>query len=204
MPIVLYPRQRQILEYISQYIQRYGMAPTLTDLAKTLKVSTVTMYEHLEKLEQKGVLRRVPGKGRSLEVVEENIPKGVSEGVQLPIMGFIAAGSPIEPYSQNDVYLPVSPALLTSTKPHYVLQVKGDSLIDEGIFDGDYVVIEHRQDAQDGDLVVALLESGLATLKKIFFEKDRVKLAPANAKHNPIYSTSVTIQGRAVAVIRKY
>lgn len=204
MPVVLYRKQREILDFISQYIQRFGYAPTLKEIADAADTTVTTIFEHLDVLEKKGVLRKSSGQTRGLEIIDASIFPVATDGIQLPILGFIAAGSPIEPYSQNDAYLPVSPTMVSIAKPHYVLQVRGNSMIDEGILDGDYVVIEHRQDAKDGDIVVAVLETGLATLKRIFFENDRVKLAPANTQMSPIWATNVKIQGRVVGVIRRY
>ncbi|MBI4991520.1 hypothetical protein HZB96_05525 [Candidatus Gottesmanbacteria bacterium] len=100
--------------------------------------------------------------------------------------------------------MPVPAGLLSNKKPGFILQVKGSSMIDEGILDGDYVVIQHQQDAQNGDIVVAILPNGLATLKRIIFEKERIRLEPANSSMSPIYTTHVKIQGRVVAVFRKY
>lgn len=204
MPVVLYRKQREIVDFISQYIQRYGYAPTLKEIAEAADITVTTIFEHLDVLEKKGVLRKSSGQVRGLEIIEANIFPVATDGIQLPILGFIAAGSPIEPYPQEEAYLPVSPTMISAAKPHYVLQVRGNSMIDEGILDGDFVVIEHRQDAKDGDIVVAVLETGLATLKRIFFEKDRVKLAPANPQMSPIWATNVKIQGRVVGVIRRY
>ncbi|MBI4100209.1 transcriptional repressor LexA [Candidatus Microgenomates bacterium] len=204
MPVVLYRKQREILEFISQYNQRYGYAPTLKEIGESTGTSIATIYEHVETLIKKGVLTKKDGLSRSLEIVDDKIPKMASEGVQLPIMGFIAAGAPLEPHTDPDAYLSVSPSLLGGSKPHFVLQVKGTSLIEDGILEGDYVVIEHRDDAKNGDLVVAILESGLATLKKIYFEKDRVCLRPANKDMSPIYATNVRVQGKVVGLIRKY
>ena len=120
------------------------------------------------------------------------------------MLGFIAAGAPLEPYTDPNFYISVAPSMIASNQPHYVLQVKGQSMIDDGIFDGDYVVIQHQQDAKNGDIVVALLPNGLATLKRIYFEKDKIKLMPSNSTMSPIFTTHVKIQGKCVGLIRKF
>lgn len=204
MPVVLYRKQREILEYISQYAQRHGFSPTLKEISEATGTSIATVYEHVETLITKGVLRKEHGLSRSLEIIEDKVPKLAADGLQLPIMGFIAAGSPLEPYTDPDAYFSVSPTMIKSNKPHFILQVKGSSMIDDGIFDGDYVIVEHRTDAKNGDMVVAILESGLATLKRIYFEADRICLKPSNVEMPPIYTNDVRVQGKVVAVIRRY
>jgi repressor LexA len=118
-------------------------------------------------------------------------------------LGYIAAGSPIEPYSDEDASFRVSPELITGKKRAYVLQVKGQSMIEDHIDDGDYVVVEETQNVNNGDIVIALLDNGLATLKRYYKEVTRVRLEPANANMSPIYATNVQIQGRVVGLIRK-
>lgn len=204
MPIVLYRKQREILEFISQYSQRHGFSPTLKEIGESVNASIATIYEHIEVLIKKGVIKKEHGLSRSLEIIDEKIPKIASQGLHLPIMGFIAAGFPLEPYTDPNAYFPISPAMIKSHKPHFILQVKGSSMIDDGIFEGDYVIVEHREDAKNGDMVVAILDNGLATLKRIFFETDRVCLRPSNTDMSPIYATSVRIQGRVIGVIRRY
>ena len=120
------------------------------------------------------------------------------------MLGFIAAGAPIEPYTDPNATFSVSPALVSAKKRSYVLQVKGDSMIEDGILDGDFVVIEEQNVANNGDIIVALLENGVATLKRFFKEKDRIRLQPANSAMKPIYAKKVTVQGKVVGVIRKF
>jgi repressor LexA len=119
-------------------------------------------------------------------------------------MGFIAAGSPLEPYTDPNEYLAVPPGMVSPQKTGYLLKVKGKSMIEDGIMDGDYVVIQHQEDAKNGDIVVALLPNGLATLKRIYFEKERIRLMPANSEMSPIYATHVKIQGICVGLLRRY
>lgn len=206
MPAILYPRERQLLDFITQFITRYGYAPTLKEIGEAMDIhSPATIHEHVDRLRQKGFIRKLDGTARGLEVVAENYrPAGNAATMELPVLGFIAAGSPLEPYTDPNFYISVAPSMLASNQPHYVLQVKGQSMIEDGIFDGDYVVIQHQQDAKNGDIVVALLPNGLATLKRIYFEKDKIKLMPSNSTMSPIFTTHVKIQGRCVGLIRKF
>lgn len=206
MAAVLYNRERQVLEFITQYIQRHGYAPTLSEIAESMGVNAVsTIHEHLERLVQKGFIKKTAGFERGLEIIVNKVRFNENEtAVELPVLGFIAAGAPLEPHTDPNFYMPVPAGLLSNKKPGFILQVKGSSMIDEGILDGDYVVIQHQQDAQNGDIVVAILPNGLATLKRIIFEKERIRLEPANSSMSPIYTTHVKIQGRVVAVYRKY
>ncbi len=205
MPAILYPRERQLLDFITQFITRYGYAPTLKEIGEAMNIhSPATIHEHVDRLRQKGFIRKLDGTARGIEIVSENYrPAGNAATMDLPVLGFIAAGSPLEPYTDPNFYISVAPSMIASSQPHYVLQVKGQSMIEDGILDGDYVVIQHQQDAKNGDIVVALLPNGLATLKRIYFEKDRIKLMPANAAMSPIFTTHVKIQGKCVGLIRK-
>jgi len=203
MPPVVYKRQLQILGFIRQYIDTYGFAPTLKQIAEALEVSSLaTIHEHLQALEKKGLIRKKTGATRGI-VLTEHIPH-TSQGLEVPIMGYIAAGSPIEPYTDPNATISISPAMVSSTKRVFVLQVKGESMIEDGIFDGDFVVIEQQEQADNGDIVVALLNNGLATLKRYYREPSRIRLQPANKTMSPIYAKEVTIQGRVVGLIRKY
>lgn len=204
MPVTLYRRQRQIIDFLSQYIQRNGYSPTLQDIASAIGVSSLaTVHEHLAALEKKGVIKKYEGSVRGIELLDRSVPHDV-QGVELPIMGYIAAGRPIEPYTETDAAYQVAPSMVTGKKRAYVLQVRGESMVEEGILDGDYVVVEEEAEVRDGDIVVALLDNGLATLKRFFKETTRVRLEPANSKMSPIYASKVQIQGRVVGLIRRY
>ncbi len=204
MPVILYRRQRQIVDFIAQYIQKNGYSPTLQDIASALGVNSLaTVHEHLEALVKKGVIKKYEGAVRGIELLDRKISR-FNEGIELPIMGFIAAGRPIEPYTDPNATYMVAPNMASGKRRAYVLRVKGQSMMEEGILDGDYVVVEERDDATDGDIVVALLDNGLATLKRFFREATRVRLEPANSNMSPIYATKVRIQGRVVGVIRRY
>jgi len=204
MPVTLYKRQKQILDFISQYIQKDGYSPTLTEIAEAIGVSSLaTVHEHLTAMEKKGVIKRYEGSVRGIELVDKKLGQ-LTKGVEIPIMGFIAAGKPIEPHTDPNATVHISPSLLTGKKRAFILQVKGNSMIEEGILDGDYVVIEQQDTARNGEIVVALLENGFATLKRFFKEATRVRLEPANAKMSPIFAREVKIQGKVVGVIRRF
>jgi repressor LexA len=204
MPITLYKRQKQILDFIGQYIQKFGTSPTLQEIADSLGVSSLaTVHEHLQTLSKKGVIRRFEGAVRGIELIDSKIGS-VIEGIELPILGYIAAGSPIQPMTDPNASLRVASSMLSGKKRSYVLQVRGDSMIEEGILDGDFVVIEEKKEARDGEIVVALLDNGLATLKKFFKEATRIRLEPANSSMKPIYASNVTIQGAVVGLVRRF
>ncbi len=204
MAVTLYKRQRQIVDFIAQYIQRNGYSPTLREIADAIGVNSLaTVHEHLQALERKRIIRKHEGSARGIELIDRTFIK-VSESVDLPILGYIAAGLPIEPHTDPNATFKVSPELISGKRRSYVLQVKGESMIEDHIADGDFVVIEETQDVTDGDIVVALLDNGLATLKRIYRETTRVRLEPANASMSPIYATNVQVQGRVVGLIRKF
>lgn len=203
MPVTLYRRQKQILDFISQYIQKNGYSPTLQQIAEALGVhSLATVHEHLTAMVKKGIIRRFEGAVRGIEIIDKKLGE-ITTGIELPILGLIAAGLPIEPYTDPNATVSVSSGLLSGTKPAFVLQVKGESMIEDGILDGDFVVVEQQEEAKNGDIVVALLENGFATLKRYFRETTRIRLEPANAKMSPIFTTKVRIQGKVVGIIRK-
>lgn len=205
-PVTLYKRQREILDYISQYIQKNGTSPTLQEIADAMSLSSLaTVHEHLQALTKKGLIRRFEGAVRGIEILDEKISATLM-GVELPLVGYIAAGEPIDAIENPSETITVSPDLVSRVKRCYVLQVKGDSMIDEGIYNGDYVVIQQQETANNGDIVVALLDNGFATLKSFFKERNRIRLQPANKNMDPIYADprQVKIQGKVTGVIRKY
>lgn len=207
MPVTLYNRQRQILDFVAQYVQKNGYSPTLQEIAKALGVSSLaTVHEHLEAMEKKGVIKRYDGSVRGLEILDKTAAERTRAdvAVELPVLGFIAAGQPIEPYTDPNATFGVPPSMVSPKKRCFVLQVKGDSMIEAGIYDRDYVVVEQTENAINGEVVVALLENGFATLKRYFKEATRVRLEPANSTMSPIFVTKVRIQGKVVGVIRKF
>lgn len=203
MTPVVYKRQAIILDFLKQYIQKYGVAPTLRKIAEATGVSSLsTIHEHLTNLEKQGLIKRT-NRGKNIEILDEEISFS-PKGVEVPVLGYIAAGLPIEPYSDPNAKIGIPPSFASDNKRVFVLQVRGDSMIEEQIRDGDYVVCEETQTAKNGDIVVALLDNGMATLKKFFKEATRIRLEPANAKMSPIFVKNVRVQGRVVGLIRKY
>jgi repressor LexA len=204
MAPIIYKRQAQILDFIKQHIESTGSAPTLRQIADAIGVSSLaTVHEHLATLQEKGLIKRKAGKVRAIELSHTKIDFS-SDGIQVPILGFIAAGAPIEPYIDPNATMSIPSPFVSGRKRVYVLQVRGESMIDEQIRDGDYVVIEQAEDARNGEIVVALLDNGMATLKRFFRETTRVRLEPANARMSPIFVKNVRIQGKVVGLIRRY
>ncbi len=204
MPVTLYRRQKQILRFLRDYIDKYGYSPTLGEIADAMGVSSLaTVHEHIQALVKKGVIRKFEGAVRGIEILDHNIASTL-KGIELPVLGFIAAGQPIMPYTDPDATVHIANTLVSDKKRSYVLQVKGDSMIEDGILDGDFVIIEEQNFAYNGNIVVALLNNGLATLKRYFKEENRIRLEPANASMEPIYATDVQIQGKCVGVIRRF
>lgn len=206
MATIIYKRQRQILDYINQNIAKYGYAPTLTEIAEYFGLSSLaTVHEHLSVLEKKGLIRRYRGAVRGIEVMEDsNKPGALLASIELPILGFIACGEPIEPYTDPSATLMVSSNLIRPGEKSFILQAKGDSMVDDGILSGDYLLIKEQDSANNGDIVVAVLKNGFATLKRFYREKDRIRLQPANSTMSPIYVTEVKIKGKVVSVIRQF
>lgn len=204
MPVTLYKKQKQILDFISQYIQKNGYSPTLQEIAQAMGLSSLaTVHEHLQALVKKGVVKRFEGAVRGIELIDERISTTLN-GIELPLVGYIAAGKPIEAIEDITETVVVNADLVSKVKRCFVLQVKGDSMIMDGILDGDHVVVAQQDTANNGDIVVALVDDGYATLKRYYKEKDRIRLQPANPNMQPIYATEVKIQGRVTGIIRRY
>lgn len=208
MPGVLYRKEREVLEYLAQFQKQYGYSPTLTEISKaTGHKSNSTVHTIIRALVEKGYVQKVDGNTRVLKILDEKAALGLlgqQPSIELPLMGFIAAGRPLEPHTDPNATFQISASMISGKKTAYVLQVKGESMIDEGILDGDYVVIEKSEIASNGDIVVALVDDNLATLKKFYKEGERVVLKPANSTMDPIYPNSLKIQGIAVGVVRKF
>lgn len=197
----LTPKQLRLLQFIRDYRRARGYAPTMQELADEFRVSKVTVFEHVEALQKKGFLARLPHKARSLQL-SDDIDFPDERPTLLPLAGYIAAGRPIEAIQQDESF-DLENAFVTQ-KGTYVLKVKGDSMIDDAICDGDFVVIENRQTARNGETVVALLGDGSATLKRFYKEKEGVRLQPANSKYQPIITKDVAVQGVVIGVLRRY
>ena len=205
---VLYRKEREVLEFLAQFQRQYSYSPTLAEIAKaTGHRSNSTVHTLVKSLVEKGYIQKVEGNTRVLKIIDEKVTfsmLGSKPAIELPLMGFIAAGSPLEPHTDPNATFHVSASLLSGQKTAYVLQVKGQSMIEDGILDGDYVVIEKINEAMDGDIVVAIVDDNLATLKKFFRENGVVVLKPANSEMQPIYPKNLIVQGKVVGLVRKF
>lgn len=215
MQAFLTRRQKEVLDFILEFREQEGISPTHREICDRFGYSSYgTVHKHLKLLRDKGFLQRAGHQKRGIAVVEETVrqqqsatasPIAVGERVQeLPFHGRIAAGRPIEALSGTDT-LGVPPHLLAGGKPHFVLRVAGDSMIEEGIHDGDFVVVRGTDAAEMGEMVVALID-GEATLKRYYPENGRVRLQPANAAMEPLWvdPEQLTVQGIVVGLMRKY
>ena len=196
-------RQKQILDFVAQHIAREGYAPTIEEIGGHFGLrSLATVHKHLTNLQRKGLIKREWNRSRALELVPSEMEV---RAVELPLLGRVAAGSPIEAIeSAETVFVPED---MLGRGETYVLQVKGDSMIEEQIRDGDYVIVENRQEARDGEMVIALIDGESVTLKKLFREPGRrVRLQPANARLDPIYvdADRLQVQGVVIGVLRRY
>ena len=192
-------RQKEILDFIRSYRAEHGISPTQREIRETFKLSSFgTVQKHLKRLEEKGALAREWNRSRGIAPKEE---PPVSRGV--PLLGLVAAGRPIEPFPQEESI--EVPSSLLGKGEHFVLRVRGESMIEDGILDGDFVVVSRREKAESGQTVVALVR-GEATLKRYYTEGHRVRLQPANAAMKPLTfeARDVTIQGVVTGLIRDY
>ncbi len=202
----LTPKQLRILQLIRNHRIAFGYSPTMQELADELGVSKVTVFEHVEALIKKGALKREPNKARSLSIADNTIIPDEAEPLRVPLVGRIAAGHPIEKFPQTDhvdleeIFGP----RVGQRAGVFALQVEGDSMRDEGILHGDYVLIERRETARNGERVVALLPNGETTLKTFFREGNQIRLQPANPEFDPILVKDCKIQGVVIGVMRRY
>jgi len=204
----LTPRQLEIVKFIRTYVAEHEYAPTMQEIADHLGVSRPTVFEHIEALEARGAITRHRTRSRSIELVPELLsqPHEVRiDGFQLPLVGRIAAGQPIEAIEETEV-LDIEALFRGRTGDVFALQVRGSSMIDEQIRDGDFVIVEKRDDARNGETVVALIDDAEATLKKFYHDVGQVRLQPANPRMEPLFvdPERLRIQGVVIGVLRKY
>jgi len=195
-------RQAEILTFIQRYADTHGYPPSVREIGRALGLtSSSTVHSHLAALEKKGYLHRDPSKPRALEVLRDEhavVPKKV---VPLPVVGHVAAGTPILAQENIEDYIPLPVEFLRDTEG-FILRVHGDSMIGAGIYDGDYVIVRRQPTARNGDIVVARLEDD-ATVKRFYREADHVRLQPENPALEPILARDVHIEGKVVGVIRR-
>jgi repressor LexA len=195
-------RQREILDYLNEFIQRHGYAPSLEEIGRKFSLSSLaTVHKHLTNLQEKGFIKRAWNRSRSVELVPT---RAAGRAVELPMLGYVAAGMPIEAVTSNEAIS--VPEDLVGRRETYVLRVRGNSMIDEQIRDGDFVIVEDRKTAENGEMVIALLGGRDATLKKFYREHENIRLQPANPTMNPIIvpADEVQVQGVVVGVMRRY
>jgi len=202
MAIPLTPKQKEVLDYIVSFIHDKGYPPSFREIASGLDLaSPSTVHVHIQALRERGFLRGSSEGMRNLEPTDKAVMWGKS--VILPLKGLITAGQPIEAVEEHETFaVPVE--IAPDSANSYVLRVKGDSMIEDGIFDGDYVIVERNPSPKNGDVVVALLDNAYATLKRFYRERDRIRLQPANSTMKPIYCYDPLIQGVVRAVIRDF
>ena len=197
----LTPKQLKILNFISDFRDRRSYSPTLEEIANAFGVSKITVLQHLRAMEKRGAIRRARYQARAIEICRPADRRRSQRA--LPLVGTIAAGEPIEALEQPDT-LDLDDVIAGKTDP-FLLRVNGDSMIEEQIRDGDYVICERRATARNGETVVALLENDEATLKKFYVERNgRVRLQPAHPTMKPLYPKQINIQGVVIGVLRKY
>lgn len=196
-------KQAEILDFIREYIEEHGYAPSYREIADNFDLSSpATVHQHVQCLVEKGFLTMSDdGEARSLELTAEAQP--VPPSVLLPLAGLITAGEPIEAVEDNET-MAVPTEFVIDGANSYVLQVKGQSMIEDGILDGDYVVIERNPSPKNGEVIVALLDNAFATLKRFYREQNQIRLQPANSTMDPIYVKDCIVQGVVRAVIRKF
>ena len=202
----LTPKQLKILQLIRDKRVQAGYSPTMQELADALGVSKVTVFEHVEALIRKGALTREPNKARSLTIASNIALPDEEQPLRFPLVGRIAAGMPIEKFEDSDALdlADLFGPRVGQINTTFALRVDGESMRDEGILDGDYVIIERRETARDGDRVVALLPNGETTLKTYFRDGDHIRLQPANPEFEPIRVKECKVQGIVIGVLRRY
>ena len=196
-------RQREILDYLAEFIQQHGYAPSLEEIGRRFGLSSLaTVHKHLRNLQEKGFIRRAWNRSRSIELIPTRVG---ARSLELPLMGYVAAGAPIEAVTTAES-IAVPESLVGKPEETYVLRVRGDSMIDEHITDGDFVIVEDRKTAENGEMVIALLNGADATLKTFFEDDGKIRLQPANPTMQPIVidAADLQIQGVVVGVMRKY
>ena len=195
-------KQREILEFMKNEILNKGYPPTVRDICEAVNLkSTSSVHSHLETLEKNGYIHRDPTKPRAIEIIDDNFNLTRREVVNVPLIGQVAAGEPIlaEENITDTISLPTD---IVGDAPSFLLSVRGESMIEAGINDGDYVVVKEQPVANNGDIVVAIIDDG-ATVKRFYKEKDHIRLQPENSSMDPIITTNCSIAGKVVAVFRR-
>ena len=196
---MLTPKQKQIFEYLKKYIKTKGYSPSLEEMGKHFRLFKSTIHQHVEALKEKGYLNKLNNQARAIEIIEYKKPSGL---IEIPLVGTIAAGQPIEAIELPGETVSIAKNEINKLGNYYALRVSGNSMIDDGIFNGDVVIIRRQQTADNGQTVVAIIDNNEATLKRIYKEKNSIKLQPANQEMLPIYRKEVEIRGIVIKIIR--
>ncbi|ABO66555.1 transcriptional repressor LexA [Geobacillus thermodenitrificans] len=198
-------RQQQILEFIKQEVKTKGYPPSVREIGEAVGLaSSSTVHGHLARLESKGYIRRDPTKPRAIEILDSDLTKEreKEEVISVPMIGKVTAGQPITAVENIEDYFPLPKRLAAGEKQLFMLEVMGDSMIEAGILDGDYVIVRQQSSANNGDIVVAMTEENEATVKRFFKEKDHIRLQPENVHLEPIIVRDCTILGKVIGVYR--
>jgi len=202
MDLDLTKRQKEIFDFIRRYAAKTGYPPTVREIGKAVGLhSSSTVHAHLANLEKIGLLRRDPSKPRAIELLFDRAKKTILPGRGLPLVGNVAAGEPIVAEENVEEYIEI-PDVIGGEEGDYILRVRGESMVDAGIFDGDYAVVRPAEETGDGEIVVALVGDE-ATVKRFFREEDHVRLQPENESMEPIRTTDAAVLGRVIGVLRK-
>ena len=198
-------QQEKLLDKLKQYIVKHGYSPTVRELCKEMDLSsTATVQVHLNNLEKKGYIRKEESKNRTIEILVNNEYEIKNELiVEVPLLGKITAGNPIEAIERPDEYFSLPSYLIPKNKDVFTLLVSGESMINAGILDGDIVIVERKNTANNGEIVVAMTDENEVTLKTFYKEKDHFRLQPENDTMEPFIMNNVTILGKAIALYRK-
>ena len=203
MELDLTKRQKEIFDFIGKYAAKTGYPPTVREIGKAVGLhSSSTVHAHLANLEKIGLLRRDPSKPRAIELLFDKAKRTIRPANGLPLVGQVAAGAPIVAEENIEEYIEV-PDIIGGEDGDYILNVRGESMVEAGIFEGDYVVVRPADDAANGEIVVALVGEEEATVKRFFREADHVRLQPENETMEPIRTTEATVLGKVVGVFRK-
>ncbi len=198
-------RQEDALNFIKEYIVAHGYPPTVREIAKELNVSSpATIQAHLDRLADKGYIKKGSNKNRTIELMVQNeFNKTSEEVIEVPLLGKITAGSPIEAIENPNEYFSLPAFLVPKDRDVFTLKVDGESMIEAGILDGDIIIVEKRNTARNGEIVVAMTDENEVTLKTFYKEKDHIRLQPQNSTMEPIILNNVTILGKAIGLYRK-
>ncbi|MCA1949877.1 MAG: transcriptional repressor LexA [Treponema sp.] len=197
-------RQREVLSFISAFTKAHTYPPTIREIADHFSISVKGAYDHLSALKKKGYLRLADKRSRTIEVVQDKTEHEKTEQpIQIPILGTVAAGKPILAEENWEGTISVPPSLVKKQGEYFALNIRGDSMIEAGIMDGDLAVIEKRETAHNGEIVVAVVDDAV-TLKRFYKESNRIRLQPENSAYSPIYCQDVRVLGRLSCIIRSY